>query len=196
MPRNLLALKHTHTHTHANREQKEPSTGLIQFSRQIWCQRLRPRLFWAGYSRDLSPAKWILHSAEMWYLNFLIGVGNREMLGDPCWFRKLAARLQSVRAVIRMAAARPLLTGVTYIRTGASLWRPTIIKQKLYRATVIFSRAFKRFFLRPNWSPRQGKDGRLKPVVVLTQKNSSYWRLSACSNRPFNFQQRSRRTSN
>lgn len=124
-----------------------------------------------------------------------------EILGDPCWFRSLAARSLHGRALIRMAAAAAaarllLLTGVTYIGTGVSLWKPTIIEQKLYQAAVIFSRGFKRFFLVPNRPPRQGKDGGLKPSVVLTQEASSHWHLSACSNSAFNFPQRSGRTSN
>lgn len=145
------------THTHActractNREQKEPCTGFLVFQSDLVSVREWAASVLATCSRDFSPAKWILHSADMWYLNFPLGVGNSmcrsEILGDPCWFRSLAARSQCVRTVIRMAAVRlPLLTGVTYIGTGASLWKLTIIEQKLYQATVIFSRGFKRVF--------------------------------------------------
>lgn len=85
-----------------------------KFHSQIWCQRLsraysKPDT-WDTSSRVLSLAKWILHSADMWYLNFPLG-------GDVCRSEKaqwclliseqavngnLASQLQCVMVVIRM----------------------------------------------------------------------------------------------
>lgn len=47
---------------------------------QIWCRRLNRAYSeldtWDTLSRMLSLTKWILHSADTWYLNFPLGGGN------------------------------------------------------------------------------------------------------------------------
>lgn len=92
---------------------------------QIWCQRrsrasseLDTR---AASNRVLSLAKWILHSADMWYLNFPLGwnVCRREkarwclLISEQAVNGNLASQLRRVMALIRMKWWRGTPEGVT-----------------------------------------------------------------------------------
>lgn len=84
MPWNLLSLKYTSGSTHApikHRVNEQAAHKLqTEFIRQVpsqmWCQRLSCVYSeldtWDTSSTVLSLAKWILHWADMWYLNFLL----------------------------------------------------------------------------------------------------------------------------